>query len=152
MNEPMTGIFGMIILIIALLALCLSAMGYMTSAANTRVLEKLSSSDADVQDVQYVLYLGTNDKDTNEPAFTPDEAQEKAKEILLEHFEGFTIQEAHGGWVDGDTVYNEYMLVIYLSDTDLETVHEAAEDMIREFNQSSVLIQANRTTTEFYSG
>ncbi len=101
---------------------------------------------------QYVLYLGTNDKDTNKPVFTQAEAQEKAKEILVRHFGGYTIQEAHGGWLDGDTLYQEYTLVIYLSDTNEEAVHAAADELVETFRQSSVLIQANPTRAEFYSG
>ncbi len=104
------------------------------------------------EDVQYVMYLGTNDKDTNEPVYPPEEAKEKAQDILLKHFGGYTIQEASGGWVDGDKVYREHTLVIYLSDTDIDRVHSAADEMIEEFRQSSVLIQANRTVTEFYAG
>ena len=102
--------------------------------------------------IQYVLYLGTNDKDTNKPVFTQAEAQEKAKEILVRHFGGYTLQEANGGWLDGDTLYQEYTLVIYLSDTNEEAVHAAADELVETFRQSSVLIQANPTTTEFYSG
>ena len=101
---------------------------------------------------QYVLYLGTNDKDTNKPVFTQAEAQEKAKEILIRHFGGYTMQEANGGWVDGDTLYQEYTLVIYLSDTTEEAVHAAADELLETFRQSSVLIQANPTRTEFYAG
>ena len=103
-------------------------------------------------DIQYVMYLGTNDKDTNQPVFTPEESITKAEEILLAHFGGYTIQEANGGWIDDGIEFQEYTLVIYLSDTDLEKVHEAADELIREFHQSSVLIQANQTVTEFYSG
>jgi phosphoglycolate phosphatase-like HAD superfamily hydrolase len=103
-------------------------------------------------DVQYVLYLGTNDKDTNKPVFTQEEALEKAKDILIRCFGGYTIQEAHGGWVDGDTHYQEYTLVIFLSDTTPEQVHAAADEMIETFRQSSVLIQENPTRTEFYFG
>ena len=84
--------------------------------------------------------------------FSEEEAKEKLVGILLEHFGGYTIQEAHGGWIDGETVYREYTLVIYLSDTDLDHVHAAADEMIRVFDQSSVLIQANQTVTEFYDG
>ena len=102
-------------------------------------------------DVQYVLYLGTNDKDTNKPVFTQAEALDKAKDILIRHFGGYTIQEAHGGWVDSDIEYQEYTLVIYLSDTTLDKVHAAADEMIEVFHQSSVMIQANPTRTEFYS-
>lgn len=32
-----------------------------------------------------------------------------------------------------------------------EAVHAAADELIEAFNQSSVLIQATPTTTEFYS-
>ncbi|MBR0307685.1 MAG: DUF3574 domain-containing protein [Mogibacterium sp.] len=108
---------------------------------------------ADNQDVQYVMYLGTNGKDTNEPVFDQNEAREKAKRILIDHFGGYTIQEANGGWIDDDgTEFQEYTLVIYLSDTTIDEVHAAAKELIDTFDQSSVLIQANKTETEFYSG
>lgn len=103
------------------------------------------------EDVQYVLYLGTNDKDTNKPVFTQDEAMEKAKDILIRRFGGYTIQEAHGGWIDNGKVFQEYTLIIYLSDTTPELVHDAAAEMVETFHQSSVLIHANKTTTEFYT-
>ena len=138
--------FGIITLILCLIAVCLSA------AALVCTVTKDAPAVQEQTDIQYVMYLGTNDKDTNEPVFAPEEAKEKAEEILLDHFGGFTIQEANGGWVDGDTVYREYTLVIYLSDTTQEDVHAAADEMIETFRQSSVLIQANQTTTEFYAG
>ena len=102
--------------------------------------------------IQYILYLGTNDKDTNKPVFTQAEAQAKAKEILIRHFGGYTLQEANGGWMDGDTLYQEYTLVIYLSDTNEEAVHAAADELVEAFRQSSVLIEAIPTQTEFYAG
>ena len=102
--------------------------------------------------VQYVLFLGTNDKDTNKPVFTQEEAMERARDILIRHFGGYTVQEAYGGWVGDDgQIFREYTLVIYLSDTTEEQVHAAADELLATFRQSSVLIQANETTTEFYS-
>jgi len=116
--------------------------------------EKQAPAEAEAEagdpDIQYVMYLGTNDKDTNKPVFTQAEAKEKAKEILIRHFGGFTMQEADGGWIDEGTVFQEYTLVIYLSDTTKEAVHAAADELIEAFRQSSVLIQANPTKTEFY--
>ena len=99
-----------------------------------------------------VVYLGTTDKDSGEMAMTRQEAHRMAEEVLLRYFGGYTIQEADGGWVDDGTVYQEFTLVIYLSDTTLRQVHAAAQELIGAFNQSSVLIQQNRTVTEFYSG
>jgi hypothetical protein len=105
------------------------------------------------QDIQYVLYVGTNDKDSNEPVFSEDDAREHLEAILTDHFGGFTIQDARGGWVNDDgSIAHEYTLVVYLSDTTLEEVHAACDDMIAEFNQSAILVQQNVTTTEFYSG
>ncbi len=121
-------------------------------AAETAVEAPAAEASEDTGSVQYVLYLGTNDKDTNAPVFTEAEAQVQLKEILLKHFGGYTIQEAHGGWVSDGKVYQEYTLVIYLSDTTKEAVHAAADEMISVFNQSSVMIQENPTNTEFYSG
>ena len=105
------------------------------------------------QDVQYVLYVGTNDKDTNEPVCSHEEAMETAKEILIDHFGGYTIDDAQGGWVNDDGMrYEEYTLMIYLSDTTIEDVHAAATDLQEAFNQSTILIQENLTRTEFFSG
>ena len=86
------------------------------------------------------------------PPVTQAEAQEKLKDILIRHFGGYTIQDALGGWVGDDKLYQEYTLVVYLSDTTEEAVHAAADEMIETFQQSSVLIQANPTRTEFYAG
>ena len=107
----------------------------------------------DEKDVQYVLYLGTNDKDTNEPVYEKEECREKVKEILMKEVGGYTIQEAEGGWIGDDgKEYQEYTLVISLSDTTKDKVHKVADQLISEFNQSSVLIQENTTVTEFYEG
>ena len=74
-------------------------------------------------------------------------------EVLTKHFEGFTIQDAMGGWTsENGTVDHEYTVVILLSDTTLEKVYAASDDLIRTFNQSAILIQSNQTRTEFYSG
>ena len=128
-------------LIIAIIALCLSAV--------TLVMTQRAKADEDA-DMQYVIFLGTNDKDTNEPIFSSDEAKTRLEEILLKHFGGYTIQEANGGWEDNGTIYREYTLVIYLSDTTIDKVRAAADEMLQVFNQRSVLIQSNETKTEFY--
>ena len=137
----------------AIIVLCINV-GINTSndkklAERVKAVELKSEENA--KDVQFVLYLGTNDKDTNQPVYSKEEAKKVAEEILLRHFGGYTIQEAEGGWKDNDKVYQEYTLVIYLSDTSLGSVHKAADELIEKFHQSSILIQSNKTTTEFYS-
>ena len=138
--------FGVIIAVIAAIALCLSAVMLVLT-----LLPKQQSTQEN-QDAQYVMYLGTNDKDTNEPVFNSEQARKNAEDILIKHFGGYTIQEAHGGWESDGKRYQEYTIVIYLSDTTADKVHAAADEMLETFHQSSVLIQTNKTVTEFYSG
>ena len=143
-------------LVIAAIAIVVLGIALYINASNDKQLaERVKAvelkSEENVKDVQFVLYLGTNDKDTNEPVYSKEEAKKVAEEILLRHFGGYTIQEAEGGWKDNDKVYQEYTLVIYLSDTSLGSVHKAADELIEKFHQSSILIQSNKTTTEFYS-
>ena len=133
--------------IIAVIALCVAVAGLVCG------IVVLCRDGKGGEDLQYVLYLGTNDKDTNLPVYEPEEAKSVLKNILIDHMGGYTIQEANGGWIGDDgTEYQEYTLVIYLSDTDLVTVHTLCDELIAKFNQSSVLIQMNKTTTEFYAG
>ena len=146
---------GIVIIVLCVIALGLSVTSIVIT---TNCSDKKEVTTAEVQeetgeeDTQYVLYLGTNDKDTNEPVFDTEESKEKLKEILIDYFGGYTIQEAYGGWKDEETIYQEYTLVIYLSDTNIEDVHKVCDKFIETFNQSSVLIQANKTVTEFYAG
>ena len=136
--------------LLIMVLLCTSLSGFALAEAAPAV-EAVSTEQA--EDMQYVIYLGTNDRETNKPMFTEVDALEKAKEILVRYFSGYTIQEAHGGWVGDDgTLYQEYTLVIYLSATTSEAVHAAADELVETFHQSSVLIHSNPTHTEFYSG
>ena len=106
-----------IALIIGIAALILAIVAVSVAGALAPVAKE-DTAEQDT-DIQYVMYLGTNDKDTNMPVFSPEESKVKAEEILINHFGGFTIQEASGGWIDEGKVYREYTLVIYLSDTDI---------------------------------
>ena len=133
---------GTAALVVAIISLILSVL-------NLALAQK--PAEPETRDIQYVMYLGTNDKDSNEPVYSLEEAKVRAADILVEHFGGYTIQEANGGWLDGEILYQENTLVISLSDTTLDAVHAAADDLIQAFNQSSILIQANETSTEFYS-
>ena len=145
-----------IAIIVSVVAIGFSAFSFIFTVKNTGKTEApvpAASEEIKTPDIQYVLFLGTNDKDSNQPVFDKETSIEKAKEILTDHFGGYTIQDANGGWVGDDgTLYQEYTLVIYLSDTDIDAVHSACDDLVKTFNQSAILIQGNETKTEFYSG
>ena len=140
----MNKILNYVVTVLSVLALGLSIF------CMTKVMQ---IPDPGKKDIQYVLYLGTNDKDTNEPVFPQEEAKEQLKKILIQRFGGYTITDANGGWIGEDgTKYQEYTLVIYLSDTTIDDVHSLCDELVDVYRQSSMLIQANETTTEFYSG
>ncbi len=160
MFDKKNGTFAVVTLSISIAALILASVSLIKAPAKTEVAMDPSQESADVVveetetegDFQYVVFVGTNDKDTNEPVYAPDECLEHLEEILTRHFYGFPIQEARGGWLNDDgSVAHEYTMVVYLSDTSIDAVHAACDEMITEFNQSSILIQRNTTSTEFYS-
>ncbi len=74
--------FGIVICIVTVLAIVLSVVALYVSY-------KPVAKEETEADTQYVLYLCTNDKDTNQPVFPPEEAKEQAKKILIEHFGGY---------------------------------------------------------------
>ena len=118
----------------------------------TQEADTQSTNETKDKNLQFILYVGTNDKDTNQPVCSPQEARQRAQKILIENLGGYTIQDAAGGWIDDNgTEYQEYTMVIYLSDTTEEQAHKVAEELREEFNQSSILINTTEVTTEFYS-
>ena len=154
MSSKKTMIAAVLALILSAAALCISIISLNSSNNKSSSSSVESSTDKnDSKDIQYVLFVGTNDKDTYQPFGTEQECKDKVDEVLTKHVEGFTIQEAKGGWTnENGTVDHEYTIVILLSDTTIDKVHAICDDLIKTFNQSTVLIQANETKTEFYSG
>ena len=67
------------------LAVILSVIALAASVTSLVVVSRPAEKKETEPDIQYVLYLGTNDKDTNTPVFAPEEAREKAQEILIRH-------------------------------------------------------------------
>lgn len=153
MRRRITSAIATSAVVASLLAGCAAAPQAAAPAASEETTSQEEVAEAADGDVQYVLYLGTNDQDTNQPMFEHEEAKRLLKEILIKHVSGYTISEAEGGWTDDEgTLFEEYTLVIYLSDTTLDQVHALCDELLASFDQSSVLIQTNKTTTEFYSG
>ena len=77
---------------------------------------------------QYVMYVGTNDKDTYKPEHTNEEAMNIVDQICLKYFDGYTLQDATGSWTDETgTPTHEYTLVCYFDAADEATVYEAAD-------------------------
>ena len=111
------------------------------------------TKDLDGNNRQYVMYVGTNDKDTYKAEYTQEEALKIVDDICLSYFDGYTLQEATVSLKD-DTqkTTHEYTIVCYFDDAEKETVYKAADEVIKQLNQNSVLIETDMITTDFYSG
>lgn len=108
---------------------------------------------AEGTETQYVMYIGTNDKDTNLPKYSQESARDIVDKICLEYFEGYTLQEATGAWTDeNNRVTHEYTIVCYFDDTDRNTVNLAADEIMKALNQQTVLIEQDNIRMEYYSG
>ena len=108
---------------------------------------------AEGTETQYVMYVGTNDKDTHLPRYSQESAREIVDKICLEYFEGYTLQEATGAWTDeNNRVTHEYTIVCYFDDTDRNTVNLAADEIMKALNQQTVLIEQDNIRMEYYSG
>ena len=146
MNEKKTDIS----LILSIAAICISvaaiALCLVQSFGNrSKMIEK--------DDVQYVLYLGVDDRNTGKPVYSHDDAKKVLEEILAKRMGGYTVLEAEGGWVgDDNTEYQGYTLVISLSDTTPEKVHALCDELLERFDQSCILIKTDKSTTQFYRG
>ena len=140
---------GMIALIIAITSLCCSVLTLGMVLRGSGNSEKTETGKVK----QYVMYVGTNDKDTYQPEHTNEEARDIVDEICLKYFEGYTLQEATGSWVDEkNNTTHEYTLVCYFDDADRDIVYKAADEVIKALNQNTVLIEVNETEIDYYCG
>ena len=102
---------------------------------------------------QFVMYVGTNDKDTYAQIIPTEEAKEIIDRICFKYLGGYTIQDAVGSWVDETgTATHENTIVCYFDGTDEETVHRIADEIILELNQNTVLIETTSVRMEYYGG
>ena len=102
---------------------------------------------------QYVLYVGTNDKDTYAPKYTQEEAKKIVDDICLKHFEGYTLQEATGSWIDENGITtHEYTIVCYFDGADEKTVYETADELLVALNQNTILVESSTLEMDYYSG
>ena len=140
-----------IAIIIAIVSLCCSAVcaGLVVGQINAA-----KAPEADTgKSVQYVMYVGTNDKDTYKMEMSQEEARNIVDQVCLKYFEGYTLQEATGAWTDETgTITHEYTLVCYFDGADKATVYKAADEVIKALNQNTVLIEESDITVEYYGG
>ena len=141
-----TNKWGIAAVVIACISLCVSVAAFKSTGQQ-------KDNEAGDGSIQYVMYVGTNDKDTYKPEHSEEEARDIVDQICLKYFEGYTLQDATGSWTDEKSnITHEYTLVCYFDDADKETVYKAADDIRRELNQNTILIEQDYINIDFYSG
>lgn len=115
---------------------------------NLSVLEETGQ-----QGVKYTLYIGTNDKDTYTQMIPLEEAKETVNQICSKYVDGYTVQEANGGWVDETgTLTQEETLVYSFVDAEEEDLIAIMDEVLTELNQNSIMVERSDMTYTYYSG
>lgn len=137
-------------MVVSVLSLICSAVCVVLLLTNGSTAKTSSESD---KSIQYVMYVGTNDKDTYQPEHSQEEAHDIVDAVCLKYFEGYTLQEATGAWTDETgKITHEYTLVCYFDGADKATVYQAADEIIQVLNQNTVLIEEDEIAIEYYGG
>lgn len=102
---------------------------------------------------KYVLYIGTNDKDTYTQLIPTEEARDIVNAICTKYVDGYTASEAKGGWVDEtDTLTQENTLVYAFYEVTEEQLVNIMEEILTALNQNSILLEKQKAIYTYYSG
>ena len=124
-----------------------------TCVIGVTALGKGSTSKDDETAVQYVMYIGTNDKDTYTQLISTEEAKSIIDEICYKYLGGYTLQDATGSWADEKNMAtHENTIVCYFDDADEAAVYKIADEVIEALNQNAVLIEKKDIRMEYYWG
>lgn len=144
------------IIIILILVIQLIATGgiivYLVhSTSENRDNSALAFEEAD--NGKYVLYIGTNDKDTYTQLIPTEEAKAKVNEICSRYVDGYTVQTAEGGWVDETGTLTEETTLIYSFDNTSEAdIRSIMDEVLKALNQNSILVEKEDLTYCYYNG
>ena len=119
--------------------------------ADTVTEEKILGQTAE-KGLKYTLYIGLNDKDTYEQLISTEDAIEKANRIVAKHAGGYTQMTARGGWTNDDgSMGHENTMVYIIYDIDESSLKAMLDELLREFNQSSILVEEEDIPHIYYS-
>ncbi|MBQ7216680.1 MAG: DUF3574 domain-containing protein [Synergistaceae bacterium] len=135
----------------------LTAMYIILVAAVAMLIVREFDLSADIfgseRQTKYTLYIGMNDKDTNQQTYGMNEAKQVMFMIVQKYTGGCTFYEAEGCWYDEakKIMLSENTLVCVLLDTKPEAVKSIMDEAIKTFRQSSILLETEEVRGAFYS-
>jgi len=146
------------IAVIALLVLNLAVSGgiivYLAGHGENNILQSASLPGYEnVEYGKYVLYIGTNDKDTYTQLISLADAKNIVNEICSRYVEGYTVMEANGGWVDEKGKLTEEQTLVYsFSGVREEDIYSIMDEILVKLNQNSIMVERQDLTYTYYSG
>lgn len=109
--------------------------------------------DFDKPQAQYVIYIGTNDKDTYKQIIPTDKARDIVNSICAKYVEGYTETDARGGWVDeSGTLTKENTLVYSFNGVKEKQITTIMKEALKALNQNSILVERRDCASAYYSG
>lgn len=93
---------------------------------------------------EYTLYIGLNDKDTGDAAYTYKEAAAIVDSVCKKYFDGYTLYPASGRWFDpsGNFVHENTIVCHIITDADEETIGKTVDELLEVLNQYSIMVEA----------
>ena len=105
------------------------------------------------QTPEYTLYIGTNDKDTGTALLTYDEAIAIADSVCSRYFEGYTLYDASGRWVDpSGNLISENTIVCHITNVNKDAVINAVSELRDALNQYSIMVEAKKSLMLEFTG
>lgn len=103
--------------------------------------------------VKYTMYIGLNDQDTYTQLIPFEEAERKVSEIALKYVDGFTQTQAKGAYKDdeGIVTYENSLVYEFYATTD-EQMKAVMNEVLKELNQHSILLEKQTVKNTFYEG
>lgn len=144
----------LIVLLILNLAATCCIIGYL-ALGNRQETNTAGSILADQMETgeKYVLYIGTNDKDTYQQEIPTEEARDMVNAICAKYVGGYTASDAKGGWVDEtDTLTQENTLVYSFYEITEEQLVQVMDDILKQLNQNSILVERQEAVYTYYYG
>ena len=126
--------------------------------AGAFVFSEMDDNQRDIfgseRQTKYTLYVGMNDKDSQEQTYGLNEAKQVMFMIVRKYTGGCTFYEAEGCWYDDEkkVTFTEKTLVCVLLDTTQEAVKSIMDEALKVFNQSSILLETEEVRGAFYTG
>ena len=102
--------------------------------------------------LKYTLYIGLNASDTGRQIYPTDEAKQRFNQIANNFIFGYTLYDADGFWKEDGKTFTEHSLVCVIVDAEPESVKSLMDAVIKDFRQSSILLEVDEVHSTFYSG